>query len=195
MDKAKIFIFIGVCLLISVFINIALGFNVADKSTKNKELSEEIDALKDDSNKLSNDLTTKEDHKTINNLTENDTAKDIVKEFFYAQYDYNSDSYKSRFDKIKSFVNDDVYGQLTAAGVPDVPNITFENRVNDIKMYLTAKNNILSGLVLLETVYLIEGAETNNNTQIFRLEVSEVEGSPRITKLENLGSFSSVSNS
>ena len=92
-------------------------------------------------------------------------------------------------------MNDDVYGQLTAAGIPDIPNANFENKINDMKLFLTAQNKELTGLVLLDTVYQIEGLDSPETTQIFQVKVAEQDGQKKIVSLEVLGTFASMSES
>lgn len=191
----KILVSVCLALVISIFINITLGFNLSNNNQKsddyqklNKELQKQILSLE-------KELSEAEGAINVQELTDDKEARKVVENFFKTQYEYTSETYKERFEKIKEFVNDDVYGQLTTAGIPDIPNIKFENKIQDMKLYLSAENNSLSGLVLLETTYTIEGLENPKTTQIFRLVVSAQNDSPKIVSLEVLGTFSSMSES
>lgn len=191
----KVVVAICAALTISLFGNIALGFNLSSKSQENKEFNKEIMMLEEKVKSLKKGLNEAEEVITDENLIHDEDGKEVVESFFKTQYEYNSDSYKKRFENIKSLVNDDVYGQLTAAGIPDIPNANFENKINDMKLFLTAQNKELTGLVLLDTVYQIEGLDSPETTQIFQVKVAEQDGQKKIVSLEVLGTFASMSES
>ncbi|KYD11467.1 hypothetical protein B4102_2195 [Heyndrickxia sporothermodurans] len=193
--NAKGFIMVSFALVISIFANIALGFNVSSKSQEMEEYSLHIKELKQQNKGLKKSLKDSEEIISDEQMVEDREAKKVVEDFFKTQYEYNSDTYKKRFEKIKRFVNNDVYGQLTAAGIPEVPNIKFENRITNMKLYLTAQNKELSGLVLLDTVYKIEGVTNPTTTQIFQVTVSKRGGKQQIISLKVLGTFASMSES
>lgn len=193
--NTKVFIAVSLALLISVFANIALGFNVSSKSQENKEHQNNNKELQKQIESLENGLDEAEGIIVDEKLVENEDAKKVVENFFKTQYEYTTDTYKDRFEKIKEFVNNDVYGQLTTAGIPDVPNVKFESKINNMKLYLTAKNKELSGLILLDTVYKIEGVDSPETTQIFEVTVAEKDGKKQIVSLKTLGTFASMSDS
>ncbi|MGG4506327.1 hypothetical protein ABEW77_10795 [Heyndrickxia sporothermodurans] len=193
--NTKVFIAVSIALLISVFANIALGFNVSSKSQDNKEYQVLNKELQERIKSLERGLDEAEGIIVDEKLAENDDAKKVVENFFKTQYEYTSNTYKERFEKIKEFVNDDVYGQLTTAGIPDVPNVKFENKINNMRLYLTAENKELKGLVLIDTVYKIEGVESPETTQIFEVVVAEIDGKQQIISLKTLGTFASMSES
>lgn len=191
--NTKVFIAVSIALLISVFANIALGFNVSSKSQDNKEYQVLNKELQEQIKSLERGLDEAEGIIVDEKLAENDDAKKVVENFFKTQYEYTSNTYKERFEKIKEFVNDDVYGQLTTAGIPDIPNVKFENKINNMRLYLTAENKELTGLVLIDTVYKIEGVESPETTQIFEVVVAETDGKQQIISLKTLGTFASMS--
>jgi hypothetical protein len=193
--NTKVFIAVSLALLISVFANIALGFNVSSKSQDNKEYQALNKELQEQIQSLEKGLDEAEGIIVDEKLVENEDAKKVVENFFKTQYEYTSDTYKERFEKIKEFVNDNVYGQLTTAGIPDIPNVKFENKINNMKLYLTAENKELTGLVLIDTVYKIEGVESPETTQIFEVVVAEIDGKQQIVSLKTLGTFASMSDS
>lgn len=193
--NTKVFIAVSLALLISVFANIALGFNVSSKSQDNKEYQVLNKELQEQIKSLERGLDEAEGIIVDEKLAENDDAKKVVENFFKTQYEYTSNTYKERFEKIKEFVNDDVYGQLTTAGIPDIPNVKFENKINNMRLYLTAENKELTGLVLIDTVYKIEGVESPETTQIFEVVVAETDGKQQIISLKTLGTFASMSES
>ncbi|MCM3032555.1 hypothetical protein [Niallia sp. MER 6] len=193
--NTKVFIAVSIALLISVFANIALGFNVSSKSQDNKEYQVLNKELKEQIKSLERGLDEAEGIIVDEKLAENDDAKKVVENFFKTQYEYTSKTYKERFEKIKEFVNDDVYGQLTTAGIPDIPNVKFENKINNMRLYLTAEKKELTGLVLIDTVYKVEGVESPETTQIFEVVVAETDGKQQIISLKTLGTFASMSES
>lgn len=193
--NTKVFIAVSLALLISVFANIALGFNMSSKSQDNKEYQALNKELKEQIKSLERGLDEAEGIIVDEKLAENEDAKKVVENFFKTQYEYTSNTYKERFEKIKEFVNDDVYGQLTTAGIPDIPNVKFENKINNMRLYLTAENKELTGLVLIDTVYKIEGVESPETTQIFEVVVAETDGKQQIISLKTLGTFASMSES
>ena len=135
--NTKVFIAVSLALLISVFANIALGFNVSSKSQENKEHQNNNKELQKQIESLENGLDEAEGIIVDEKLVENEDAKKVVENFFKTQYEYTTDTYKDRFEKIKEFVNNDVYGQLTTAGIPDVPNVKFESKINNILLLPT----------------------------------------------------------
>lgn len=193
--NTKVLIVVSFALVISIFANIALGFNVSSKSQETEEYSLLIKELKQQNKDLKMSLKDTEEIISDEQMVGDRQAKKVVESFFKTQYEYNSDTYKERFENIKPFVNKDVYGQLTAAGIPDVPNIKFENRITNMKLYLTAQNKELSGLVLLDTVYKIEGVTNPKTTQIFQVTVAKRHGKHQIISLKVLGTFASMSES
>lgn len=193
--KTKTFIFISLALIISVFINIVLGFNLSSKSQENQEYSFTNKKLKEENKSLKEELQKKEGIIINEQLAEDKNAKKVVKDFFKTQYEYNSDSYKEKFKKIKPYVSNKVYGQLTAAGIPDIPNVKFENKIENLKLFLTSENQELTGLVLLDTVYTVDGVKSPKTTQIFQVTVAKQDGQQKITSLEILGTFSTMTES
>ncbi|WP_121605993.1 hypothetical protein [Virgibacillus sp. Bac332] len=193
--KLKFIIPISVVFVISIFSNIALAFNVVNKGSElekinldNTELQKELKSLETALNKAESTIKNEK-------LTNNQDAKELVTKFFKTQYEYDSTNYKGRFKKIEKFVSEGVYGQLTTAGIPEVPNVNFENHINDMKLFLTAHNNEIVGLVLLDTSYVIDGFDSPETTQIFEVKVTEHEGKQKIVSLEILGTFASMAES
>ncbi|WP_110925963.1 hypothetical protein [Bacillus massiliglaciei] len=191
----KIIITVTALLVISLFANIALGFNLSNENSKNEKMTVANKELKEKIKGLEQGLDEAEGIITDEQLAGNEEAKNLVEKFFKYQYDYNSDTYKERFEKIKPLVNKEVYGQLTTAGISDIPNVRFENKIQKLKIYLTADNKELSGLVLLDSVYKFEGVESPETTQIFQVKIEEKKGQKQIVSLETLGTFASMSES
>ncbi|MER2458306.1 hypothetical protein ABS751_10590 [Bacillus subtilis] len=176
-----------VLFFISIFANITLGFNLSDQKkaneqaeTKKKELDTELDKVK---KQLADSQDSIKESKTAYDTKK----KQLVKDFFKAQYEYTTKSYKARYDKIKQYVSEGVYGQLTAAGIPDTPKVFFKNKITDLQIFLTpSSNGEVSGLVLLETEYEVEGLKNPKVTQLFKVKVNK---NNTIDQLETLGTF------
>lgn len=191
MIKTKLFIIISVFLFISIFANIAFGFNIKSALNKSNELEEENKALEAKVVKEGDDTTKNRKTSSSTDTSENN-EKSIVEGFFKAQYEYDHTSYKERFSKIKKFVSDDVYGQLTAAGAPDTPaGVEFENQINDLQIFFNKNKGDKNGLVLLDSTYIVDGRTSPEMTQIYRIKVEE----NKIVSLELVGTFSSMTDS
>lgn len=187
----KLLIILSILFVVSIFSNIALGFNVNSKSKDYDESQGLVKKYEKDIHILERKISEFEGIIIDDNLANDKKAKDIVKGFFTTHYEYNSATYKERFEKIKMFISDDVYGQLTAAGIPDIPNIQFENKINNMELYITAENEEISGLVLLDTVYIVDGLKSPEMSQIFRVSLKD----DKITSLEALGTFAAMAES
>ncbi|EIL83342.1 hypothetical protein P8815_18280 [Bacillus altitudinis] len=176
-----------VLFFISIFVNVALGVNLSSAKKNQVKL---VEQQKEDKKQLS--ALNKKIGKYENSITEEEVSKDadnkeLLNDFFMTQYAYTEKEYKDRFNKMKKYVNDDVYGQLTAAGVPDTPKISFENKVTDIQIFMTpstSENNV-SAMVLLKTQYRIESVTNPEVTQVFKLTIQN----KKISSLETVGSF------
>lgn len=186
---------LSVALLISVFANVALGFNVSDKNNKLEEVQASNKELTSKVSEIQGSLDEAEGTLINNQLSGDGDARQVVESFFKTQFEYTSATYKKRYEKIKPYINNEVYGQLTAAGIPGTPNVEVESKINDLKLYLSTDNKVLSGLVLLETTYAIEGLENPPTTQLFQIEVKEEDGKQKIVHLEALGTFSPMTES
>lgn len=185
----------SVVLVLSLFANIALGFNVSGKNQDFKQEQEMRKELQAEVESLKTELSSAEGIIVDENLGEDQNSKALVEAFFNTQYEYSTETYKERFEKIKEYVNESVYGQLTSAGIPDIPNIKFENKINELKVFMSAKDSDLSGLVLMKSAYEVDGVEAPETTQIFNVTVAEENGQKKIVELEVLGSFAAMSES
>ncbi|MEK5460962.1 hypothetical protein NST36_19165 [Bacillus sp. FSL R5-0293] len=176
-----------VLFFISIFVNVALGVNLSSAKRDQVKL---IEQQKEDKKQLS--ALNKKIGKYENSITEaevssDETNKELLKNFFMTQYDYTDKEYKDRFNKLKKYVNDDVYGQLTAAGIPDTPKISFENKVTDLQIFMTPSTSreSVSAMVLLKTEYRIESVSNPEITQVFKVTIQN----KKISSLETVGSF------
>ncbi|GAF66446.1 putative aldehyde dehydrogenase [Bacillus sp. TS-2] len=181
MKKNKL-ILIGVFILfISLFVNIALFFNL---TYVDENISENV-----------NDFEAVEDELIINNTSppgefvSGSKANQVITDFFRIYYDYTSETYESRYENIKRYVSEEVYGQLTSAGIPSMPNIEISNEIVNLEFYLTDAEE-MRGLVLLDTMYSIEGLKNPIMTQVFRIVVENDNGNYYINYLEVVGTFS-----
>lgn len=175
-----------VLFFISIFVNIVLAANLSDAKEKKKQMNDRVTEMEKDMEKKEGELNTYESKVTEKELTEDPANKKLLENFFQIQYQYNEKSYKDRFTKIKKYVNENVYGQLTAAGIPDTPKIKFENEIKDMQVFLTpSPDQVVTGMVLLKTQYKIENVQNPAMTQIFKVEIQD----DQITKLETVGTL------
>lgn len=193
--NTKLLVTLAIMLVVSIFSNIALGFNVSSESKDNKRYESENKDLKAQVKDLEKGLDEAEGSITDEQLAGNEEAKKTVEDFFDTHFNYNTNSYKDKFEKIKNYVNEDVYGQLMSAGMPDTPTIKFENNITKMKLYMTAQNKELTGLVVLDTIYTIDGVDSPETTQIYEVTVAEEDGKQKIVSLEVLGTFAAMSES
>lgn len=189
--KSKIMIVSIVVLVISLFVNLVLSLNLTEAMSDKKEVEQAIEELKENQEKQEIKQERIEEQENEFDYLNGEEAERMIELFFRAQYDYDEESYKERTNKIKPFVNDEVYGQLTTAGIPDIPSIKFSNDVNDIQIYLTEKADHVDSLILLDTTYNIEGFDNSMMTQIFNVQFNH----GVITSLELIGTFAKMSES
>lgn len=176
-----------VLLVISLFANLVLSLNLSNTLKENNSLATDITPLESQSE-------TVDDQVEEQLLYENEgQTEQIIESFFRVQYEYTDQNYKERFSNIKEFVNEDVYGQLTSAGTPDIPSVEFENKINDLQIYITQKDNQTDTLVLLDTSYNIEGFTNSNLTQIFNISFDDSENV--ISSLNLVGTFTKMNES
>uniref|UniRef100_UPI003F492F8E hypothetical protein n=1 Tax=Niallia taxi TaxID=2499688 RepID=UPI003F492F8E len=193
--NTKVLVTMAIMLVVSIFTNIALGFNVSSENKENEQVVNQNKDLKTQVKELEKGLDKVEGAITDEQLAGNKEAKKTVEDFFDTHFNYNTNSYKDKFEKIKNYVNEDVYDQLMSAGMPDTPTIKFENNITKMKLYMTAQNKELTGLVVLDTIYTIDGVDSPETTQIYEVTVAEEDGKQKIVSLEVLGTFASMSES
>lgn len=192
--KTKYIVALSIALLISIFANIALGFNVSSTKSISKELEEKERLLEEKLHELTASLEKAQTTISNEQLVSDQLGRETIEEFFYTQFSFTTETYQERFIKIKEYVNDEVYGQLTTAGIPDTPSINFENHINEMKLFLDVDNNKLQGIVMLDTVYVVESVPSPEMTQIFYVVVdkNEQNGKYQIINLEVIGTFTSM---
>ncbi|RDY83094.1 hypothetical protein [Bacillus amyloliquefaciens] len=175
-----------VLFVISLFANITLGFNLSDQKKAHKQSETRAEDLDNELANVKKKLTEAQNSIEGSKTAYDPETKHFVEEFFKIQYEYTTSSYKARFDKIKSYVSNKVYGQLTAAGVPDTPKVSFKNTITDLQLFLTPSGNgEVSGLVLLQTKYEVEGLKNPKVTQVFKIKLVN----KKINELETVGTF------
>lgn len=186
--KQKVMIISIGLLVISLFSNLVLSLNLKEEVNKKNNIIKEFEQIQEKQEKQK-ELLQGSDTKL--DYVNGEEVERIIETFFRTQYDYDNENYKERFTKIKPFVSNDVYGQLTSAGIPDVPSIKFSNVVNDIQIYITEKTDHMDSLILLDTTYSIEGFDNSVMTQIFNVKFNN----GVITSLELIGTFTKMSES
>ncbi len=193
MFKTKLIFGMSIALAISLFANIALGFNVSNAANVANQKEKEIEKLKQNGRENSNLQI--DEKTTLSTDVDLNNTRILIEKFFKAQFEYNTNTYKDRFTKIKEFVNNEVYGQLTAAGIPETPGIKFENKIKDLQIYFNPELQGTSGLVVLESKYTVDKIRNPPTTQIYRVSVGKENGQYKITSLELLGTFTAMKES
>jgi hypothetical protein len=192
----KVVVALSVALLISLFANIALGFNSSDKSNQVDDLQAKNEELTTKMEDVQVSLDEAEGTLVNNQLADDGEARKVIEDFFDTQYNYTTETYVTRYEAIKKYVNSSVYGQLTAAGKPTALEVDVESKIQNLKLYMSTDDDVLSGLVLLDVTYTIEGLGNDDPmTQLYQVEVEEVDGEQKITHLASLGNFSRMTES
>ena len=144
-------------------------------------------------------LTQKVNKYNANNKTETllagEKAKNDIRNFINAEFNYTNVNYKSRFEDIKKYVTDDVYNVLKGTGDVTTPKTKFQNKVENLNVYLTTNDNAtIKSLVNITTIYSIEGINSAPINQIYELELRQ-QGKDKwiITKYTLMGNFASYS--
>lgn len=185
--KVKLIIILSVITTISLFANLVISLNLM------QALSEKDDAVNQSQNyeKELKELEGKTTQESRQEYVNGDAVEKLIESFFRTNYEYDQSSYKERIPSIKPYVSDEVYGQLTTAGVPEIPGIEFSNTIESIQIYSTEKSSHVESLILLDTTYQVEDFDNSVITQLFNIEVK----GDVITKLEQVGTFSKLSES
>lgn len=185
--KLKLIIGLSVITVLSLFANLVISLNLT------QALAEKDDAIDQSQNyeKKLEELEEKTTQESRQEYVNGDAIEQLIESFFRTHYEYDQSSYKERIPNIKEYVSDEVYGQLTTAGVPEVPSIEFSNTVENIQIYLTEKSSHVESLILLDTTYQVADFDNSVITQLFNVEVND----NVITKLELVGTFSKLSES
>lgn len=187
--KLKLIVPLSIITVISLFANLVLSLNISEIHSEKKDAISQVQAYEEKIDYLES----KEETQTENKLEYSDGSEieKLLESFFRTYYEYDQENYKDRIPNIKPYVSDEVYGQLTAAGTPDIPSISFSNTVEDLQIYLTNKNEHIDSIILLDTQYEVEDFENSVLTQVFNVEIKD----DVITKLELVGTFSKMNES
>lgn len=190
MQKKIIVILITSLVMNLIFIVATIGGRI-DIKNKNEQIKTLV---------TKNEILTQKVNKyNANNKTETllagEKAKNDIRNFINAEFNYTNANYKSRFEDIKKYVTDDVYNVLKGTGDITTPKTKFQNKVENLNVYLTTNDNAtIKSLVNITTIYSIEGINSAPINQIYELELRE-QGKDKwiITKYTLMGNFAPYS--
>ncbi|MFL0198049.1 hypothetical protein ACJDU8_21145 [Clostridium sp. WILCCON 0269] len=176
----KIYIVLSASIIINILLVIGLiGQRMASSRQKN-----EVQNLTLQKKQLNEQLS------NGGNNQDNYTIKNNVRSLFYAEFNYNNQTYVSRFTEIKKYVTDDVYKSLQGAGGAEAPKTPIQNKVNSLNIYLTDTNtDTAKALVSINTTYSVNGSNSAPVSQIYEVEVIKQGSNYIVNKITLMGSF------
>lgn len=181
MKKHKILCTLSLPLVLSLFANIVLTINLVHRNN---------DSLTDQSN-----TKTSERFSDVSE-SNNEQAKICTENFFQIFYNYTNENYEERYEKIKKYISDKVFVQLTGGGKPTAPKIKISNKVADLRVFINQNNNgELDGFVVLKTTLSVDQNESPETSQMFQVHLVHKDNSYIIDKLESFGVVSKMEKS
>ncbi|MBO3796504.1 hypothetical protein ACTOS9_21880 (plasmid) [Bacillus subtilis] len=175
----------------SVVANLILVIALIGQHDSAKTSSEKLSTLEKKYETVNKELKGYKNDATTAALESNDSIKDLVKTFFKTQFEYDNDTYTTRFDKSKKYVSDDVLNSLKGSGGElKAPKTEIKNTVKDLNVYMTSNDTeTVKALVNMTTEYSIDGEAQPESNQIYEVEVTPQNGDWIITNLSLMGSF------
>lgn len=175
----------------SVVANLILVIALIGQHDSAKTSSEKLSTLEKKYETVNKELKGYKNDATTAALESNDSIKDLVKTFFKTQFEYDNDTYTTRFDKSKKYVSDDVLNSLKGSGGElKAPKTEIKNTVKNLNVYMTSNDTeTVKALVNMTTEYSIDGETQPESNQIYEVEVTPQNGDWIITNLSLMGSF------
>ncbi|MCM3191286.1 hypothetical protein M3596_21465 [Bacillus subtilis] len=175
----------------SVVANLILVIALIGQHDSAKTSSEKLSTLEKKYETVNKELEGYKNDATTAALESNDSIKDLVKTFFKTQFEYDNDTYTTRFDKSKKYVSDDVLNSLKGSGGElKPPKTEIKNTVKNLNVYMTSNDTeTVKALVNMTTEYSIDGETQPESNQIYEVEVTPQNGDWIITNLSLMGSF------
>lgn len=197
--KTIFFVILSVSLILNLVLGLSLiGQHIASNDQKKKisNLGSQLKKETEDTDVKQSNRSNQQNVKYVFVDKSEKPIKSFINDFFKIQYEYSNDDYTQRFKKIKTFVTNDVYNQLTGSGIPAAPKTQFSNKVKDLQIYITGKNNkTVNALILLTTIYTIDNKDMDPTKQIFEVSVQPYGEKWKIVKLTLLGNLQPYENS
>lgn len=174
-------IFIG--LAVSIVLNIILIIGIVGQGVISSRQKSQVQSLTTENQQLSR-LSSEGSNQ------DNYDIKNVVHNLFYAQFNYNNQTYVSRFKEIKKYSTDGVYQSLQGAGGAEAPKTQIQNKVNSLNIYLTDTNtDTAKALVSISTTYSVNGSNASPISQIYEAEVIKQGSKYLVNKITLMGSF------
>lgn len=158
------------------------------KDIKEKDI--DIKDLKEKVVLVSSEITTKEtENKDENEVPEqeeeikqetNTEAIALIKTFIGKEYNYNTDTYISRLDDIKTLMSEEAYESLHGQYKLEIPEVDITSTLKSVDIFesLDHKNTFIA---LADSSYESDGNTIDLGQDVFILKVETKEGSSKIT--------------
>lgn len=178
-------IFIG--LAVSIVLNIILIIGIVGQGVISSRQKSQVQSLTTENQQLNQKLSRLSSE---GSNQDNYDIKNVVHNLFYAQFNYNNQTYVSRFKEIKKYSTDGVYQSLQGAGGAEAPKTQIQNKVNSLNIYLTDTNtDTAKALVSISTTYSVNGSNASPISQIYEAEVIKQGSKYFVNKITLMGSF------
>lgn len=178
-------IFIG--LSVSIVLNIILIIGIAGQIITSSTQKTKVQNLTTENQQLNKKLS---QLSIEGSNQDNYDIKNLVHNLFYAQFNYNNQTYISRFKEIKKYTTDGVYQSLQGAGGVEAPKTQIQNKINSLNIYLTDTNtDTAKAIVSMNTTYNVNGSNASPVSQIYEVEVIKQGSKYLVNKITLMGSF------
>lgn len=179
----KIFIGLAISIVLNIILIIGIvgqGVILSRQKSQVKNITTENQQLNKKLSQLSSEGSNQDNY----------NIKNVIHNVFYAEFNYNNQTYVSRFKEIKKYVTDEIYQSLQGAGGVEAPKTQIQNKVNSLNIYLTDTNtNKAKALVSINTTYSVNGSNANPVSQIYEVEVVKQGSKYLVNKITLMGSF------
>ena len=179
----KLLIGLGVSIVLNIILIIGIVGQVMTSSTqktKVQNLTTENQQLNKKLSQLSSEGSDQDNY----------DIKNVMQNLFNAEFNYNNQTYVSRFKEIKKYVTDGVYQSLQGAGGVEAPKTQIQNKINSLNIYLTDTNtDTAKALVSMNTTYNVNGSNASPVSQIYEVEVIKQGSKYLVNKITLMGSF------
>lgn len=179
----KIFIGLAISIVLNIILIIGIvgqGVILSRQKSQVKNITTENQQLNKKLSQLSSEGSNQDNY----------NIKNVIHNVFHAEFNYNNQTYVSRFKEIKKYVTDEVYQSLQGAGGAEAPKTQIQNKVNSLNIYLTDTNtNKAKALVSINTTYSVNGSNANPVSQIYEVEVVKQGSKYLVNKITLMGSF------
>lgn len=179
-------IFIGVLLLGVVCLTGSLLFINSDKNDLEKE-NAKLEKVVNQQKKEVKDLEATQ----VMQGTDTAAKIDFVKDFFSIYQNYTTDTYRTRFDEMQNYTNDDVLSKLKGASALEPPVLPMKNEVVKEQVFVdpSEPHNFL---VYVSTAYSLDGNVIANGNILYEVTLVSNGGNYTITDIVVKGNLEEV---